>query len=241
MILQLNPDAPLWMRAAADLALVLHIGGASLALVSGPAAMIARKGGRLHKLTGEVFAVSMLVMTGVGAVVAALFPTPDLMSVMGGSFAFYLTATSWTTVRRKSAGAGAIEGGAVVFAIGVAVAAVVIANMIRKNPFGLGDGQPYQVLYVFTVLALLGAGGDLSVVLRKGVTGASRVARHLWRMCLALLMAFGSFAAQPKAQPEFLRGSQLLMLPVLIILLAMIYWLVRVRLPRRTLMKAAAA
>ncbi len=52
----------------------------------------------------------------------------------------------------------------------------------------------------------------MSVVMRHGLSGAQRLARHLWRMCFGLLIAVGSFAAQgaevlPRAVP---RGPLLL-------------------------------
>ncbi len=52
-------------------------------------------------------------------------------------------------------------------------------------------------------------------------------------MCLALLVTALSFSAQPKAQPEALRGSPIWMIPALLILVGMIYWLVKVQLQRR--------
>jgi hypothetical protein len=48
-------------------------------------------------------------------------------------------------------------------------------------------------------------------------------------MCAALAIAWGSFAGQPKAQPEALRGSPWLILPALMVLAAMVFWLARLR------------
>ena len=91
----------------------------------------------------------------------------------------------------------------------------------------------HTVLYVFAAVAALAAASDLSVIRRGGLTGVPRIARHLWRMSTALLIAAASFAGQPKAIPEFLRGSPITLLPAFAVLAAMIWWLVRVRLPAR--------
>lgn len=64
MILHVSPHAPALVSAAAATLLFLHVGGASAGLVSGPVAMLAAKGGRLHRAAGNVFFVSMLIMSG---------------------------------------------------------------------------------------------------------------------------------------------------------------------------------
>ena len=42
-------------------------------------------------------------------------------------------------------------------------------------------------------VAVLAAAGDVRMLVRGGVFGAQRVARHLWRMCFGLFIATGSF------------------------------------------------
>ena len=67
----------------------------------------------------------------------------------------------------------------------------------------------------------------------SGLRGARRLARHLWRMCFALFIAAASFfLGQADEFPEPLRIPALLALPVLAVLLAMLYWLWRVRIRR---------
>jgi uncharacterized membrane protein len=231
MILHLDPGAPAWMRVGAEALLALHISGAATALVSGPAAMILPKGGRLHRLTGNVFFVSMLAMTGLGAVIAPLLSDP--FSSVGGAFAFYLTATGWAAVIRGPGRIGRFEPLALAFILAVASAAVTLGGRAIASPSGTLDGQPWQAAFIIAGLCALAAGTDLVVVLKGGVSGPARTLRHLWRMCLALLVAALSFSAQPKAQPEVLRGSPIWMIPALLILAGMIYWLVRVQLQRR--------
>lgn len=239
MILHLDPAAPFWMREAARGALGLHIAGASAALISGPAAMIFRKGGRLHRLSGNVFFVAMLTMTGIGAVVAPMIDDP--FSSVGGAFGFYLTATGWAAAIRPPGKVGRFEPIALLFILGVAAAAAALAGQAMASPTGTLSGQPYQVGFVIATICALAAAADISVILRGGLSGAPRTARHLWRMCAALLVAALSFAAQPKAQPVGLRGSPIFMIPALLILIGLIYWLVKIRLERRRPRRALAS
>ena len=62
-----------------------------------------------------------------------------------------------------------------------------------------------------------------------GVFGAKRIVRHLWRMSFAFLIAaFSFFLGQQKVMPAYMRGSKLLFVPPLLILIVLIYWLCRV-------------
>jgi hypothetical protein len=231
MILQISAQAPLAARAGAAALLWLHIGGASAGLAAGPIAMFAKKGGGLHRWSGTAFLGGMLAMSGVGAVVAPLLD--DRGSSMAGLLAFYLTATGWAAVKRAPGVSGIFEIGAFLFAAGVAVLAFALAGIGVGSPDGMVDGKlPYQLPLVLGLILTLGAASDLRVVLKGGLFGPQRLARHLWRMSLAMAIAWGSFAAQPRALPPVLRGQPLMMLPALAILGLMVFWLFRVR-PRR--------
>jgi uncharacterized membrane protein len=240
MILQLASDAPLLVRAVAAAALVLHIGGASVGLASGAVAMVARKGERLHRAAGNVFFVSMLTMSGVAAIVSPMLP--DRISAVAGLFTFYLTATAWATVRRRPGEAGFFEVGAMFGGLGVAALFLSLARIAAMRPGGVLEGQSYEIGVAFGLIALLAAALDLRTVQRGGLSGTPRIARHLWRMCLALFMASGSFfLGQQQVLPEALRGSPILFVPALAPLAAMVFWLVRVRFARAFRPAAAAA
>ena len=65
------------------------------------------------------------------------------------------------------------------------------------------------------------------------MTGAVRIARHLWRMSFALFIAALSFfLGQADELPRAWRIPQLLVIPPLAVLVTMIYWMWRVRLRR---------
>jgi uncharacterized membrane protein len=231
MIIQLAPTAPLLIRAAAAAGLILHISGASTGLIAGSVALLARKGGRIHRVAGTVFFVAMLAMGSAAAVTAPFLP--DRFSALMGLFVVYLTATAWLVVQRKPGQIGRFERWAVVLPVFVALGDFAFAWIGRSQPRGLLDGEPSQIGWIMGSIAVLAALCDLSMIRRGGVTGAQRTARHLWRMTLVLAITWGSFAGQPKAQPAFLKGSSLIALPALIVLALLFYWLARTLWPRR--------
>jgi hypothetical protein len=83
-------------------------------------------------------------------------------------------------------------------------------------------------LFVSSVI-LLAALGDLRMLLR-GISGKRRIARHLWRMCFGWFIATGSFfLGQQQVFPAWLRGSPVLLVPALLPLVLLIFWMIRVR------------
>jgi uncharacterized membrane protein len=236
LILHLPESAPLVARLAADAALVAHIGGASLGLVAGSVSILARKGGRLHRFSGNVFFGAMLSMGAAAAVTAPLLP--DRFSAVMGVFVVYLVLTAWLAVRPPSHEARGLQAAALLLAVGVAGADLMLGLMGAQDPHGLVDDQPSALGFIFAALAALAASTDVRVMRRGGLAGAPRLRRHLWRMSAALAIAWGSFAGQPKAQPEALKGSPLLAVPALITLALLLFWLVRTR-SRRTARPAA--
>ena len=75
---------------------------------------------------------------------------------------------------------------------------------------------------------------DLNAILRAPLSQRQRVARHLWRMCIAFFIATGSFfLGQQDVLPAALRGSPLLLVLAFAPFAVMAFWLVRVRLGKR--------
>jgi FtsH-binding integral membrane protein len=71
---------------------------------------------------------------------------------------------------------------------------------------------------------------DLKVILHGGISGAQRIARHVWRMCVALFVGTGSFfLGQQKVMPAFMHGSPILLVLAFAPLVLMIFWMLRVR------------
>jgi len=236
MILAVPPGSPFLIREGAALILGLHVGGGVVGLASGAVALTVRKGSLPHRLAGDVFVVAMLIMGAVGAAVAPFLPMPQPGNVAGGLFACYLVATGFMTVKRGPGTSGRFEVAALVVIAAIAAAEVLFGVQALNSPGGEIVGVPFQAMFILAGLAALMAGSDLSVILRGGLAGGQRLARHLWRMCMGLLVALGSALAQPRLThliPAAYRHLPVLLLPVAAVIVMMIYWLTRLTLKGR--------
>jgi hypothetical protein len=207
---------------------LIHVAGGSLALLSGAAALAVRKGRRPHAKAGTIFFASMLVLGGTGAVIAAL--KPERGTAVIGLFTCYLVITSWVTARRRDGEAGRFEILAFAFASACAIAFLAFGLIGAGSPSGRFDSLPAAVHFPFAAVAALAAGLDLNFLLRGRLFGTQRIARHLWRMCTALLIAaFSFFLGQQDVFPSSLRGLAIWFLPPLATFSAMLFWIFRVR------------
>ena len=231
-ISQIPPGSPWWLLPLIVAALAVHIGGGGIGIVTGYGAISVRKGESTHRAFGRIFSVAMMMMA-VAATGLALW-IQQVGNVVGGIFAFYLVATAWRTVRAPEGRVGPFEiiaflailaGAATLLAIGV------IASLSPKGGF---EGYSAILYYVLGSLAAFAAALDLKVILRGGVSGVARIARHLWRMCFAFFFATGSFfLGQQKVMPAFMHGAVVLWVLGLAPLGFMLFWLIRVRFPRQ--------
>lgn len=226
MILQLGADAPFLVRAAAAGALILHVSGGATGIASGWTAILARKGERLHRVAGTVFFIAMLTMAGIGAIVAPMLPSAQWTNTTAAVFTFYLVATAWATVRRPAGVIGRFERIAVLVPAGIAAMGLALAVINAGDP-------RFATVYPFAGLAALAAICDLAMIRAGGISGAARIARHLWRMSAALVVATMSFfVGQPRFVPAFLKDTHLNALPGLAALALLIFWMIRLRWPR---------
>jgi uncharacterized membrane protein len=233
-------DAPLILHLAAGALLATHIGGATVGMASGVVSIAARKGSRVHRVAGNVFFVAMLAMTIVATGVAPFIKTSAVwiswVNAGVGLFTFYLVATAWATVKRRPGQIGRTEAALVAAPLGVIGLSALMATMTWGDP----KATEYAPLYIFAAVAAIAVACDLGVIRKGGVVGAQRIARHLWRMSLALAIALGSFAGQPKAVPREIQGPWMI-IPMLIVLVLMFYWLVRYNFPKLFRRRAAPA
>jgi peptidoglycan/LPS O-acetylase OafA/YrhL len=203
--------------------ILLHIFGGLIGLTSGAVALSSHKGGTLHRRSGTVFVYAMLVMSASGAVMAARIP--ERVSVIAGLLTFYLVVTALLTVRRGGRGFPWMDVGAMAFGLAVAFLAFVYGMAGTDNP----ADPPLAIAVVFGIVVLLAIFGDLRMLFARSLPWSQRIARHLWRMCLALWIAAASFfLGQSDEFPEALRIMPLLCTPVLLVMLLMFYWLARV-------------
>jgi hypothetical protein len=221
--------------------LVFHICVGILGLLSGAAAMLFRKGSGRHRVSGKIFALSMLSLGASGAYLG--FTKDQTLNALMGFLTFYLVATAWLSARRS-------DGKAVIFDWVVPILPLVAGTVLvtygieaANSQTGAKEGYPAPAYFFFGFVALLFAIGDVRMLVNGGVFGGQRIARHLGRMCFALFIAAGSFFLGPRNRPlrlmttlgfgrqifpVLLRPSALVLLTVLPLVL-MVFWLFRVR------------
>jgi hypothetical protein len=219
------------------LAFVLHIGGGTVGLVSGTVAGFAPKGGPLHRAAGTVFFISMLVMAAFALYLAVVEPG-QIVNLFIAIFVSYLVITAWLTVRRHDGAIGLPEKLAfagILFLF--APFAILSFELAAGLPLFFKSAIPIRgpvliAMYVFTLVIAIAVVSDARVVFVGRISGAPRIARHLWRMCLGLLMATGSAFTNglPRLLPGPMHVTTIYFLPQLVPLALLIFWMIRVRL-----------
>jgi hypothetical protein len=187
-----------------------------------------RKGSRQHGLAGNVFVVAMLCLSASGAILAIMKSQPG--NILGGSLTFYLVATAWMTARRGDGQTGVFDWAGLVFPVTIAAFELTYGLEAALSPTGLKYDYPPGPYFIFGLVAVLAAAGDVRMLVRGGISGMHRIARHLWRMCFALFIAATSiFLARQHLFPVFFRKTGILFLLSFLPLMLMLFWLVRVR------------
>ena len=207
----------------------LHITAGLLTLLSGAGAMALPKGSWLHRRAGNVFFVSMLILSSAG-VILALIPTPNMGTVMGGTTAFYMVVTAWATVIRSPGQVGRFELGAAIAGFVIAVGAGSMGILAQISPSGRFYGYPPLMYYIFGAVLFVAASMDVRMLRLRGLTGSARTSRHLSRMSLAFFMATGSFFfGQPAFLPDIVRTTALRPILGLFPLGLLVVWMIRIR------------
>ncbi len=217
--------------------LLIHVAAGTVGLLCGFVALYSVKGMTLHRKSGIIFVYAMLAMAVFGAVLALSRAKAPAINIPAALLTSYLMVTALTTVRPLAAGsrrARWLAIGAMLVALGVGMTMLVwgvqaIANGGRRN------GMPAFPFFMFATFGLLGAFGDLRVMRSGALKGAARLARHLWRMSIALFLAALSFSVQAGsmlARSELRLPGGVIALPMVLVLGTMLYWLWRVRVRR---------
>ena len=185
--------------------LVLHVCAGTVGLLSGTAAMFFRKGSPRHVQAGKVFVASMLFMA-VGAVYLGIVKNQP-SNIGGGIITFYLIGTGWLTARRSEGKTSRMDWIALLIPLTVGILTWVNGIAVLRSGATSQNGVPVGMSFFMGSICLLAAAGDVRMLLRGGVFGVRRIARHLWRMCFRLFIAAGSFFMGPSNRPQRLLSA----------------------------------
>jgi uncharacterized membrane protein len=209
---------------------VMHVVAGTLSLLSGYAALYAAKGAAVHRRSGTLFVLAMLVMCVAGALLAALRDNEwSVVNLSAAVTTAYLVITSLVTVRRPPGWTRRLDAGLAALALAVGITMLSLGTLAVQRGGSL-DGVPAFPFFLFGVIGTLGGAGDVRMLRSEALQGARRLTRHLWRMSFALLVAAMSFFfGQARVIPRPIRIMPLLAVPVVAVLVTMLYWLWRVR------------
>ena len=220
--------------------LIVHISAGSLGLLSGTAAVFFRKGSPRHVLAGKVFVASMFTMGVVAVYLAITRHQPN--NIGGGILTVYLIGTAWLTAKRRDGETSRFDWVVLLIPLALGTLTWMIGFKVVRSGASSRDGVPVGMTFFMGSVMLLAAAGDVRMLVRGGVFGGKRIARHLWRMCFGLFIAAGSFFLGPSNRPlrllstvglgkhlsPALFSTSLYLILTLLPLILLIFWLVRV-------------
>jgi hypothetical protein len=203
--------------------------------------MTFRKGSPRHVLGGKIFVASMLTMGVVAVYLAITRRQPN--NVGGGILTVYLIGTAWLTAKRRDGETSRFDWMVLLIPLALGVLTWMIGIKVVRSGASSQDGVPVGMTFFMGSVMLLAAAGDVRMLLRGGVSGAKRIARHLWRMCFGLFIAAGSFFLGPsnrplrllstvgvgKYLPQGLFSTNLYLILTVLPLILLIFWVVRIR------------
>jgi uncharacterized membrane protein len=215
--------------------LVAHIVAGGVGILTGFIALYAVKGAQVHRKSGTVFVYAMIVMALLGGLIAVVRNRAPQGNVPVAALTLYLVITALITVQPPRVGSRRWDFVMMTLGSAITLTLVTLGVVAILNPKAV-QGFPAAPFFVFGTIALMASYGDVRLIRSGGaqaLRGAPRLARHLWRMCTALLIAaFSFFLGQAKVFPKPIRIYPLLAIPPLVVLAALWYWMWRVRIKR---------
>ena len=221
--------------------LIVHICAGTLGLLSGTAAVSFRKGSHPHMLAGKIFVAAMLTMAAAAVYLAIVRHQTN--NIGGGIFTFYLIGTAWLTARRRDGETSRFDWVLLLIPLALGILTWMNGLKVVRSGASSQDGVPVGMGFFIGSVMLLAGAGDVRMLVGGGVQGATRIARHLWRMCFGLFIAAGSFFLGGSNRPLRLLSSvglgqhlpramfstNLYLVLTILPLVLLIFWLVRVR------------
>ncbi|GLR69823.1 hypothetical protein [Agaribacter marinus] len=212
----------------------LHLYAGLITMAAGFIAILAPKGKFIHRWIGRIFLFTMgaLCLSGFYLSITRSLQLTFFLAF----FSAYLLFTGWYTMARRSSEANLIDKiGFALVTFGVLLSGgIATAGIVYDLPSPATE-PPYQGYYVFTGFALILAVGDYLYIWKNNGTRVSKLIRHLWRMMFSLLIATFIFVGgNTHVLPEALRKDWILSMPVIAIIIAMVFWVFRVKKSRQS-------
>jgi hypothetical protein len=183
----------------------------------------------------------MLTMAVFAVYLAIVRHQPN--NIGGEILTFYLIGTAWLTARRRDGETSRFDWVVLLIPFVLGILTWMSGLKVVRSGASSEDGVPVGMTFFMGSVMLLAGAGDIRMLLRGGLFGAQRIARHLWRMCFGLFIAAGSFFLGPSNRPfrllstvglaqhlsRALFSTTLYLILTVLPLILLVFWLVRVR------------
>jgi uncharacterized membrane protein len=196
------------------LILIAHILGGCIALLSGLLNLLLRKGGKRHRLIGNIFVYSMMDVGITALILSVMHPSPFLFSV--GILSMYFAYTGKRYLYRNTLNL-------VDYLILIMVGATAI-YLIYKGTFLLMHQEWFGLVFLF-FSTLLGLGVWEELKWRNlSLIKAELIQIHVQRICGAYIASVTALLVVNGSLFPFLSPTLLWLLPSICLTPVIIYW-----------------
>ncbi len=207
--------------------LTFHISAGAIALLAGYAVIFVNKGGTSHKYLGRCYVVSMLALGLTGTYIAVSRQIP--LSILNGLVLCYFVLSSLNVIRQPARRSNTLDNLLFAFVLMLTLGFAWYAFQATQVDGGKLGGFGVEAYLVFGSVMLVCCIADFRYIKSGGLSGNSRLIRHLWRMFFPLFMSTAAFfLGQAKHLPEPLRKPEILLTPVFLVIVSAIYWTFKV-------------
>lgn len=210
------------MNTVFNILLAVHILGGTLGLVFSMVALAGAKGGRLHRIGGQLFFWGM-VGAGLSSLgLAAIHPNPFLAAI--GIFSLYLSLSGRRALAWRRLGEISTLPDA-------ALIGVMMLAGLGMLGYGLGmlGGQTGIVLAIFGSIGFFSALGDYRIVFAARRPRQFWLAAHATKMLAATISAYTAFGVVNMDKLPAMPPLVVWLLPTALGSAAIAYWQRRIR------------
>ena len=179
------------METFKPLLLALHIAFGAVSLLAGPVAILAEKGGMLHRRSGIIFFYAMMVVSATS--IAMAIPAGNIFLGLVGIFSAYLAGSGYRAIGWKKLAKRGRTPKQADFIIAAAMAVVGLASVVygiweiwNKHMQGI-------VIIVFGLIGLLNVYSDMRILLGYTRNKGFWLAAHVSKMVGAVIASYTAF------------------------------------------------
>lgn len=206
---------------------MFHFMTGAIALLAGYSVIICKKGEASHRILGRIYVVSMLLLGLTGTIVALEREVP--LSMMNGLVLCYFVLSALNIIWQPANRSNSYDKLLLLFAAMLTMGFAWFSYQTTQNHDGKLGGFGIAAYIAFGSVMAFCTIADYRYVKRGGLSGSSRLVRHLWRMFFPLFMSTAAFfLGQSKHLPQALQQIEFVLAPVVLVILAAIYWIIKV-------------